>query len=115
MICAGFGFGFFPEYAVTMPGLECRPLIEPVMVRTVCLVTMRGRPHSPGVGAFVRAARGFPWPGASPSDSVALAAAEVEAAVAPDGPESPDGDRPAAAPVAGLAFGLEGGLGRPSR
>lgn len=64
MISAGFGFGFFPEYCVTMPGLEARVLVEPEMTRTVCLVTMRGRPHSPAVGAFVRAARAFTWPGA---------------------------------------------------
>ena len=63
MIIAGLGFGFFPEFAVTMPGIETRPLIEPDMVRTICLVTVRGRPHSPAVGAFVRSARSHKWSG----------------------------------------------------
>jgi DNA-binding transcriptional LysR family regulator len=65
MILADFGFGFFPEYAVTLPGIEVRPLIEPELVRTINLVTVRGRPHSPAVGAFLRAARMHRWPDAS--------------------------------------------------
>jgi LysR family hydrogen peroxide-inducible transcriptional activator len=56
MIAAGLGFGFFPECAVTLPGLVKKPLIEPSIARTVNLVTVRGRPHSPAVGAFVREA-----------------------------------------------------------
>ena len=64
MILAGLGFGFFPEFAVTMPGIVVKPLIEPEFVREINLVTVRGRPHSPAVGAFVRAARGYKWPGA---------------------------------------------------
>ena len=63
MIIAGLGFGFFPEFAVTMPGIETRPLVEPEMARTICLVTVRGRPHSPAVGAFVRSARSHKWSG----------------------------------------------------
>jgi DNA-binding transcriptional LysR family regulator len=61
MIAAGHGFGFFPEYCVTMPGIVGRPLVEPEMYRTVDLVTVRGRPFSPAVGAFVRAAKAFAW------------------------------------------------------
>lgn len=56
MILAGLGFGFFPECAVTLPGIVKKPLIEPSITRTVNLVTVRGRPHSPAVGAFVREA-----------------------------------------------------------
>lgn len=62
MIKAGMGFGFFPEMAMTDPGLVSRRLIEPEFVRTIMLVTVRGRPHSTAVGAFVQAARTFPWP-----------------------------------------------------
>ena len=64
MILAGLGFGFFSEFSVTMPGLVVKPLIEPEFVREINLVTMRGRPRSPAVGALVRAARGYKWPGA---------------------------------------------------
>ena len=59
MIKAGLGFGFFPEYAVTDPDVVVRPLIEPEYKRTIYLTTMRGRPHSPAVGAFVREARAY--------------------------------------------------------
>ncbi len=52
MILAGLGFGFFSEYSVTMPGIVTKPLIEPEFVRQINLVTVRGRPHSPAVGAL---------------------------------------------------------------
>jgi DNA-binding transcriptional LysR family regulator len=62
MIKAGLGFGFFPEYCVTDPDLIVRPLIEPGYSRTIYLATVRGRPHSPAIGAFVREARRHTWP-----------------------------------------------------
>lgn len=62
MIMAGLGFGFFPEHSVTDPDLVVRPLIEPEYSRTIYLATVRGRPHSPAVGAFVREARRHNWP-----------------------------------------------------
>ena len=65
MAMAGLGFTFIPEFAVTMPGLKVRPLIEPEIVRTIQVVTVRGRPHTPAVGAFVREILAFPWVNAS--------------------------------------------------
>jgi DNA-binding transcriptional LysR family regulator len=62
MIKAGLGIGFFPELSVTDPALVTRRLIDPEFVRTIMLVTVRGRPHSPAVGAFVQQARAFKWP-----------------------------------------------------
>jgi DNA-binding transcriptional LysR family regulator len=62
MIKAGLGFGLFPEFCLTDPSLVMRRLVEPEFVRRVQLVTVRGRPHSPAVGAFVRQARAFRWP-----------------------------------------------------
>lgn len=62
MIKAGLGFGLFTEASVTDPELMLRPLTDPEFVRTIQLVTVRGRPHSPAVGAFVRQARTFGWP-----------------------------------------------------
>ena len=61
MIKAGLGLGFFPEYAVTDPDLVVRPLVEPAYSRTIYLATVRGRPHSPAVGAFIQEARRYPW------------------------------------------------------
>jgi DNA-binding transcriptional LysR family regulator len=61
MVLAGMGFSVIPEFAVTVPGLVTRPLVEPEFVRNVGLVTVRGRPHSPAVGAFVHESRRYPW------------------------------------------------------
>jgi DNA-binding transcriptional LysR family regulator len=61
MVLAGLGFTLIPEFAVTVPGLEIRELIEPEFVRQINLVTVRGRPHAPAVGAFVHACRRYPW------------------------------------------------------
>ena len=54
MIGAGLGYGFTPEYAIGVPGIQNRPLVDPAFKRTVNVATVRGRPHSPAVGAFVR-------------------------------------------------------------
>ena len=62
MIKAGLGIGFFPEFAVTNPDVVVRPLVDPSFSRTIYLTTVRGRPHSPAVGAFVQEARRYPWP-----------------------------------------------------
>jgi DNA-binding transcriptional LysR family regulator len=62
MIKAGLGFGYFPEFAVADPDVAQRPLVDPAFSRTVSLVTVRGRPHSPAVGAFVKHARLEKWP-----------------------------------------------------
>lgn len=61
MVRAGLGFTYIPEHAVTVAGLATRPLVDPEVWRTVQLVTVRGRPHSAAVGAFVRAARQQNW------------------------------------------------------
>lgn len=62
MVKAGLGYGFFPEFSVTDPDLIVRPLVNPSFNRTIYLTTVRGRPHSPAVGAFVQEARLYPWP-----------------------------------------------------
>ena len=67
MVKAGLGYGFFPESCVTDPELVVRPLIDPSYSRTVYLATVRGRPHSPAVGAFVQAARRHEWPTRDPA------------------------------------------------
>ncbi len=61
MTLAGVGFTMIPEFAVTMPGLVVRPLVDPEVVRTISLATVRGRPHSPAVGAFVSECKRYPW------------------------------------------------------
>jgi DNA-binding transcriptional LysR family regulator len=66
MIASGAGFGFVPEFCVNHPGVVARPLIEPEFWRDVNLVTVRGRPHSPAVGALVREAMRVKWHGQPP-------------------------------------------------
>jgi LysR family transcriptional regulator, hydrogen peroxide-inducible genes activator len=56
MAAAGLGYAFMPALCVNHPGVIARPLIEPEIWREVALVTVRGRPHSPGVGALVQEA-----------------------------------------------------------
>jgi DNA-binding transcriptional LysR family regulator len=63
MAAAGLGYAFMPALCVDHPGVAARPLIEPEIWREVALVTVRGRPHSPGVGALVQEAMRLPWVG----------------------------------------------------
>lgn len=84
MIASGAGFGFMPEFCVTHPGVVARPLIEPEFWRDVNLVTVRGRPHSPAVGALVREAMRIKWHGQPPiavSKAMAQLTAEGETAL----------------------------------
>jgi DNA-binding transcriptional LysR family regulator len=61
MVAAGLGFAFMPANAVKHTGVVPLPVVEPEFWRRVNLVTMRGRPHSPGVGALVREAMRKKW------------------------------------------------------
>jgi DNA-binding transcriptional LysR family regulator len=62
MVMAGMGICFMPEFSPTMPGLHTRRVIEPEVVREVCLVTVSGRRFSPAVATFVRALKSYRWP-----------------------------------------------------
>jgi len=61
MVAAGLGFAFMPANAVNHPGVVGLPVVEPEFWREVNLVTVRGRPYSPGVGALVREAMRKRW------------------------------------------------------
>ena len=61
MVMAKIGFAFMPEYSVVHPASIQRPLIDPVVERTISLITVRGRKHSPAVAAFIRSIRKHPW------------------------------------------------------
>jgi LysR family transcriptional regulator, hydrogen peroxide-inducible genes activator len=63
MIMSGFGCTTIPEFAITIPGLPSRPLVEPEVFRTINLVTVRGRPHGPSVGALVHIVKKHIWQG----------------------------------------------------
>jgi len=61
MVMANIGFAFMPEFSVTHPDSVRRPLIDPEVKRTISLITVPGRKHSPAVAAFVRAIRSYKW------------------------------------------------------
>ena len=61
MVAAGLGFAFMPINAVKHPDVAGVPVVEPEFWRDVNLVTVRGRPHSAGVGALVREAMRKKW------------------------------------------------------
>jgi LysR family hydrogen peroxide-inducible transcriptional activator len=63
MCAAGMGFGFLPEFSINHPGVVARPVVEPEFWREVNVVTVRGRPYSPAVGALVREAMRTDWGG----------------------------------------------------
>jgi len=63
MIASGLGFGFMPKACANHPMVVTRPLVDPECWREVDLVTVRGRPHSPTVGALVREAMRASWLG----------------------------------------------------
>ena len=66
MVAAGLGFAFMPQYSIMeRPDIVVRPLVEPEFWREVSLVTVRGRPHSPAIGALVREAMRTQWLGAA--------------------------------------------------
>jgi DNA-binding transcriptional LysR family regulator len=83
MIAAGMGFGFMPEQSAMHEGVVARPLVEPEFWREVSLVTVRGRPHSPAIGALVREAMRTQWSG-KPALAVerAVNAAREDASIA---------------------------------
>jgi DNA-binding transcriptional LysR family regulator len=61
MVMANIGFAFMPEFSVTHPDSIRRPLTEPAVKRTISLITVRGRKHSPAVAAFIRTVRQHKW------------------------------------------------------
>ena len=63
MVAAGLGYGFMPQSSANYPGVTARPLANPALTRTVNLVTVRGRQHSPAVGAYVREVMRTRWQG----------------------------------------------------
>ena len=62
MVMAGMGICFMPEFSPVLPGLRTRRVIEPEVVREVCLVTVSGRRFSPAVATFVKALKAYKWP-----------------------------------------------------
>lgn len=76
MVAAGLGFAFMPVNAVKHADVVGVPVVEPEFWRQVNLVTVRGRPHSAGVGALLREAMRKKWFG---EKAIGVAAPEKRA------------------------------------
>jgi len=61
MVAAGLGFAFLPANSAKYVGVVALPIVEPEFWREVNLVSVRGRPHSPAVGALLREAMSKKW------------------------------------------------------
>jgi DNA-binding transcriptional LysR family regulator len=63
MAAAGFGYACMPASSIHRTDIVALPLGDPEVWRKVHLVTVRGRPHSPAVGALIREAMAAQWLG----------------------------------------------------
>ncbi|MFM9974137.1 MAG: LysR family transcriptional regulator [Beijerinckiaceae bacterium] len=63
MVAAGFGYACMPGSSVHHADVIALPLAEPEIRRKIHLVTVRGRPHSPAVGALVQHVMATKWLG----------------------------------------------------
>lgn len=63
LVLAGLGCSIMPEFLPALPGIATRPVAEPEVSRTISLVTVAGRRHSPALDVMIRLARRYPWPG----------------------------------------------------
>jgi LysR family transcriptional regulator, hydrogen peroxide-inducible genes activator len=63
MAAAGLGYACMPGSSIHHAGVVALPLADPEIWRKVHLATVRGRPHSPAVGALVREVMANEWLG----------------------------------------------------
>ena len=61
MVAAGMGVCFIAEFSVIQPGVCHRPVVDPEIVREVCLVSVADRSHSPAISAFAKEVREYDW------------------------------------------------------
>ncbi len=61
LLAAGVGCAVMPEFLPRLPGVVLRVIVEPEVNRTVSLVTVAGRRHTPATKAVVQLARSYRW------------------------------------------------------
>lgn len=62
LVAVGQGCAIVPEHMQCLPGVVKRRLVCPEIVRSVGLITMRGRPIPAVAQSFLRLARSHKWP-----------------------------------------------------
>ena len=61
LLAVGMGCAIIPEFMPRLAGVALRLLIEPEVGRTISLVTVSGRRHTPAAKAIVELARSYRW------------------------------------------------------
>lgn len=61
MVAQNFGYSFMPRSTAEHPGIVTKSVEGMPLTRTIDLVTVRGRRHSPSVGAFMREIASRKW------------------------------------------------------
>src|SRR5713226_9932987 len=96
MVATGLGWAFMPANSVKHPGVVGLPIVAPKFSRQVNMITVRGRPHSPAVGALLREALRVKWFG---QPALALRREARGAAKPPAGAAAPEPLDAAASPA----------------
>lgn len=65
MVLADLGCTLMPEFLPILPGIQTRRIVDPEVHRTISIVTVAGRPHTPAVKVAVETARRMQWEGVS--------------------------------------------------
>ncbi len=63
MVHCGSGFTLVPEYAHTPPGIVLSPMLEPQLIRQICLVVSSANQQNSAVQRLLNDAHAFNWPG----------------------------------------------------
>ncbi|MFK7993754.1 MAG: LysR family transcriptional regulator [Granulosicoccus sp.] len=61
MVVAGMGCAIVPEFMSINTELQMRPLVDPQVMRTIGVATVRGREHTPIVSYFTRLCQQMNW------------------------------------------------------
>ncbi len=61
MVLARVGCTVMPEFLPSLEGVLMRPVVDPQISRTVSLVTVAGRQHTPAVAQIMRLAQTYSW------------------------------------------------------
>ncbi len=61
MVVAGMGCAVVPQYMSLNSELQMRPLVLPEVCRSISVVTVRGRPHTPTVSYFSNLCKRMDW------------------------------------------------------
>lgn len=84
LVSAGLGLMLWPEHAPHIPSLVTRPIVGDLLARSIQLLVVAGRRHSPALEALVKIARVHDWRSGFPNQAVATAAFEETSSRAAD-------------------------------